>query len=205
MESCFTNHQEPLDPLRFKSFLAKPAAFSRVAKGCADAMSLAPQSIAALFESEESPLLYYAIGIVRRRIVAEEIVQEAFLRLQKVEEQVENPRGWLYRSVRNLALNHLRDSREETGLDPEGTPAEETLPSDVLARNEAIGTMRMLLAEMPEDDRTLIKLKYDDNLRYQEISKRTGMSVGNVGFKLHHVLKGLLDGLQRAGIDGSQG
>jgi RNA polymerase sigma factor (sigma-70 family) len=205
MESCFTNHQDPLDPLPYESLLAKPAAFLRIPGRGADQMSFNPQALATLYESEESPLLYYAIGIVRRRIVAEEIVQEAFLRLQKVEEQVENPRGWLYRSVRNLALNHLRDSREETNLDPEVTLAEENLPSDVLARSEAIGTVRMLLAEMPEDDRALIKLKYNDDLKYQEISKRTGMTVGNVGFRLHHVLKGLLDGLQRAGIDGSQG
>ena len=164
-----------------------------------------PRTIAALFESEESALLHYAIGIVRRRIVAEELVQEAFLRLQKVWGQVDNPRGWLYRSIRNLALNHLRDTRHETQLGDDSAVQEEALPRELLGRYEAIGTVRMLLSEMPEDDRNLIRLKYDDGLKYQEISERTGLSVGNVGFRLHHALKGLLDGLQRAGIEGSQG
>ncbi|HEY4989683.1 MAG TPA: sigma-70 family RNA polymerase sigma factor [Opitutaceae bacterium] len=171
----------------------------------AEAMNAPPKSIAALFESEESALLYYALGIVRRRIVAEELVQEAFLRLHKVWGQVDNPRGWLYRSIRNLALNHLRDSHPETQLDEESASAEESLPRELMGRSEAVGTVRMLLAEMSEDDRNLVRMKYSDDLKYQEISKRTGLSVGNVGFRLHHVLKALLDGLQRAGIEGSQG
>jgi len=164
-----------------------------------------PQSLAALFESEESALLHFALGIVRRRTVAEELVQEAFLRLQKVWDQVDNPRGWLYRSIRNLALNHLRDTPPEAQLDEERAAPDETLPRELLGRNEAIGTVRMLLAEMPEDDRALIRLKYHDDLKYQEISQRTGLSVGNVGFRLHHLLRGLLDGLHRAGIEGSEG
>jgi RNA polymerase sigma-70 factor (ECF subfamily) len=168
-------------------------------------MDFNPQSLAALFESDESALLHYAVGIVRRPIVAEELVQEAFLRLHKVWGQVDNPRGWLYRSIRNLALNHLRDTRQESQLDEESASLDETLPRELLGRSEAVGTVRMLLAEMTEDDRNLIRLKYHDDLKYEEISRRTGLSVGNVGFRLHHALKGLLDGLQRAGIEGSQG
>src|ERR1043166_2939316 len=71
-------------------------------------------TLAALFEREESPLLGFAIGLVGQRAVAEEVVQEAFLRLHQLWAQVENPRAWLFRSVRNLALNHLRDHRRET-------------------------------------------------------------------------------------------
>jgi RNA polymerase sigma factor (sigma-70 family) len=194
-----------MEPFMFESVSAGPASlFGRVAS-VHETMSTGPKTIAALFESEESPLLYYALGIVRRRIVAEELVQEAFLRLQKVWGQVENPRGWLYRSVHNLALNHVRDARPETELDEATAAADEMPPAEVLGRSEAVGTVRMLLAEMPEDDRNLIKLKYQDDLKYEEISRRTGISVGNVGFRLHHVLKGMLDGLKRAGIDGSQG
>jgi DNA-directed RNA polymerase specialized sigma24 family protein len=51
----------------------------------------------------------------------------------------------------------------------------------------------------------LVRLKYLENLRYQEISQRTGLSVSNVGYRLHHLLKALADGLRRAGIEGSRG
>ncbi|PTY02421.1 RNA polymerase subunit sigma-24 [Opitutaceae bacterium EW11] len=162
-------------------------------------------SIVALFETEESPLLRFAIGLVGRRSVAEELVQETFLRLHPIWNEVENPRGWLYRSLRNLALNHLRDHARETELSDTSATTEESLPVEVLGRNEAVGTVRLLLSEMPDEDRRLVELKYRENLKYEEISRRTGLSVGNVGYRLHHVLKSLADSLRRAGIEGSQG
>ena len=164
-----------------------------------------PPSIIAVFESEESGLLRYAIGLVGRRMVAEEIVQETFLRLHQIWVEVEHPQAWLYRSVRNLALNHLRDRKPESELKEDTAATEEIPPPEVLGRNEAIGMVRLLLAELPEDDRQLVQLKYHDDLKYQEISRRTGLSVGNVGYRMHHVLKALADALRHAGIEGSSG
>lgn len=165
----------------------------------------APVDLAALFKSEESGLLRFAIGLVGRRPVAEELVQEAFLRLHRVRDEVENPRAWLYRSLHNLALNHLRDRPVEAELDENAVPGTESLPLEALGRNEAVGMVRLFLAEMAPEDRNLIRLKYHDGLRYREISRRTGLSVGNVGYRLHHMLKGLADSLRHAGIEGSQG
>lgn len=166
-------------------------------------------TLAAVFEAEEGPLLHFALGLVGRRSVAEELVQEAFLRLHQVWAEVENPRAWLYRSLRNLALNHLRDHRRETGLDDgaeETTPAEGLeLPVAQMGRMEAVGHVRTLLAELPDEDRALIRLKYQENLKYHEISQRTGLSAGNVGYKLHHLLKTLAASLRHAGIESSEG
>src|SRR5204863_3652143 len=114
-------------------------------------------SLAALFESEESGLLRFAIGLVGRKSVAEELVQETFLRLHQVWGEVENPRGWLYRSLRNLALNHLRDHPNEAELH-ENAPHEASLPAEQLGRDEAVGLVRLLLADMPPEDRDLVRL-----------------------------------------------
>jgi RNA polymerase sigma-70 factor (ECF subfamily) len=160
--------------------------------------------LATLFETEESGLLRFAIGLTRRRPVAEELVQETFLRLHQVWDEVENPRGWLYRTLRNLALNHLRDHARETELDEATRMAEGDPPSDLVGQMEAIGMLKLLLAEMTDDDRKLIRLKYNENLQYQEISRRTGISVGNVGYRLHHLLKSLAETLRQAGIEGSR-
>ena len=162
--------------------------------------------VAALFEAEESGLLRFAIGLVGQRMVAEELVQETFLRFHQVADEVENPRGWLYRSLRNLALNHLRDRPKEAALEEDKTPPQDArLPAESLGREEAVGLVRLLLAEMSPEDRDLIQLKYHEELKYQEISRRTGLSVGNVGYRLHHLLKELADNLRRAGIEGSEG
>jgi RNA polymerase sigma factor (sigma-70 family) len=194
-----------MEPLAFPSSPLPTAAIgSSEASSAAPVLNRETQTLAALFESEETGLLRFAIGLVGRRMVAEELVQETFLRLHKIWEQVENPRGWLYRSLRNLALNHLRDHSRETELDEATQPAEADLPSEMLGQMEAVGMVKLLLAEMTDEDRKLIRLKYNENLKYQDISKRTGISVGNVGYRLHHLLKGLADALRRAGIEGSK-
>lgn len=163
---------------------------------------LSRPTLAALFEAEESGLLRFALALVRRRSIAEELVQEAFLRLHQAWAEVENPRAWLYRSLRNLALNHLRDHPGEAELQEENAPPiDAARPDESFERDEAIGMMRLLLAELPADDRDLIELKYRENLKYHEISRRTGLSVGNVGYRLHHALKTLAERLRHAGID----
>jgi RNA polymerase sigma-70 factor (ECF subfamily) len=104
-----------------------------------------------------------------------------------------------------MALNHLRDHRHETPLEEAAEPACEDRPDEELGRMEAIGMVRLLLAGMPPEDQDLIRMKYHDDLKYGEISERTGLGVGNVGYKLHHLLKGMADALRHAGIEGSRG
>lgn len=159
----------------------------------------------ALFESEETPLLRYAFSLTGRRAIAEEIVQEVFLQLHANWEGVDNPRAWLFRSVRNRSYNHQRDGRREVGGDEMAmatTASEDDTPEEVLQRLEAAGFLRLLLAELEEADRRLVQLKYFEDLRYREIAERTEMSIGNVGYRLHHILKQLADKLRHLGIDG---
>jgi RNA polymerase sigma factor (sigma-70 family) len=193
-----------MEPLAFQSTPVPPSGVSDSAVPLPPPRPGEALTLAALFEGEESGLLRFAIGLIGRRAVAEELVQETFLRLHQVWEQVENPRGWLYRSLRNLSLNHLRDHSRETELNETTQPAEGDPAPDMLGQMEAIGLVKMLLAEMTEEDRKLIRLKYNENLKYHEISRRTGISVGNIGYRLHHLLKGLADTLRRAGIEGSR-
>ena len=158
-----------------------------------------------VFEAEESPLLRFAHGLTGRRETAEDLVQEAFLRLHAHWEEVAHPKAWLYRSVRNLALNHIRDHKRESGDEVRDAADDSRGPDGHLARLEAAGAIRLLLAELREDDRALIELKYDENLKYDQISHRTGLSIGNVGYKLHHALKNLADSLRRLGIESADG
>ncbi len=177
--------------------------------GCAE-----PGSLRCLFEEEESKLLRYAFMLVRRREVAEEIVQEVFLQLHAKTADVESPRAWLYRSVRNRAWKHLRKSRRETlssdqsagvvALMMESMDSEEETPDAVFAKLEMVATLRELVGALPEQDQQLIRLKYFDGLKYREISERTGMTISNVGYRLHHIMQQLALRLRPLGADESQ-
>ena len=60
--------------------------------------------------------------------------------------------------------------------------------------------VQMLVSEMEERDQTMVRMKYFQDLKYQEIADRLEMSVGNVGYRLHHLLKDLGDRLRKSGI-----
>lgn len=206
-EHALPHSRQIMEPLVFEPAPASPSPLTgAVVSLPVTAQATRRHDVAGLFASEESGLLRFAISLVRQRVVAEELVQETFLRFHQVADDVENPRGWLYRSLRNLALNHLRDRpREEILNEEQISSAEATLPAESLGREEAVGLVRLLLTELPPEDRELVQLKYIEDLKYHEISRRTGLTVGNVGYRLHHLLKGLADNLRRAGIEGSQG
>lgn len=163
-------------------------------------------SLRQVFDSEESPLLHYAHGLVGQRETAEDLVQDAFLKLHAHWEQVTHPRAWLFRCTRNLALSYLRDHRRETPMESNQEWESNTPdPEHALGKLEAIGTLQLLVAQLQDDDRTLINLKYREGLKYDQISQRTGLSVSNVGYKLHHALKHLADSLRRLGVESAEG
>jgi len=159
-----------------------------------------------LFDTEETALLRFAFSLIGRRAVAEEIVQEVFLQLHARWDEVDSPRAWLYRSVRNRAYNYIRDNKREIlssdAREVQSPDAEDETPDVLLLRVEATGTLRQIVEELDETDRQIVKLKYFENLKYRDISARTGLSISNVGYRLHHILKELARKLRPLGIDG---
>src|SRR5579883_2568602 len=170
-----------------------------------------PETIEQLFAALESPLLSYACRLAGELSVAEDIVQEAFMKLHEQFEEIREPRRWLYRTVHNAALNHRRRAGKIVSLDlpaPSGAPTTagdelpdtHSLPDEEIARWEGIGLVRLSLETLDERSRELVRLKFEENLSYKEISARTGLKVGHVGYLLHHALKGMADELARNGV-----
>ena len=89
------------------------------------------ETIKELFEALESPLLAYAIRFVGELGAAEDLVQEAFMRLHAQFDEVREPRKWLYRTVHNLALNHRRDLAKIVPLDPKKDKDDESASSNM--------------------------------------------------------------------------
>ena len=167
------------------------------------------ESIEALFLALESPLLTYAVRLTSDPAAAEDVVQDAFMKLHAQSGQVREPRRWLYRTVHHLALNHQRAAGRTVSLaspadgpvalafDP---PDPQPLPDEQIARLESLGHVQLSLHSLDERSRELIRLKFQEELSYKEMSARTGLSAGLVGYLLHHALKTIADELARAGV-----
>ena len=167
------------------------------------------ETIEALFAALESPLLSYAVRLAGDTGAAEDIVQDAFMKLQVQFNEEREPRRWLYRTVHNLALNYRRQAGKIVSLnrpaDQDAPPADDTadpqpLPDEQIARWEGIGLVRLSLETLDDRSRELIRLKFNEELSYKEISTRTGLNIGHVGYLLHHALKAIADELARNGV-----
>ncbi len=170
-----------------------------------DQLDTGAPTLRTLFDNEESNLLRFAFSLTGRRAVAEEIVQEVFLQLHTQWDQVNEPRAWLFRSVRNRAFHYLRKSRRETlGADEHTTQiavSSTETPDELFARMETVAELRQLVGQLPEKDRRLVHLKYFDDLKYRDISQCTGLTISNVGYRLHQVLKKLAAGMLPKGTE----
>ena len=167
------------------------------------------ETIEELFAALESPLLSYALRLVADLGAAEDVVQDSFMKLHAQFNEVREPRRWLYRTVHNLALNHQRRARKivpfdlSQGSHPSAameTPDPQPLPDEQIARWEGIGLVRLSLQTLDDRSRELIRLKFNAGLSYQEISAHTGLTVGHVGYLLHHALKAIAAELARSGV-----
>jgi RNA polymerase sigma-70 factor (ECF subfamily) len=180
-----------------------------------DAPSAQParrESMEELFAALESPLLHYALRLLGDRALAEDTVQEAFMKLHVHFADVREPRRWLYRTVHNLALNHRRQSGKLVPLHPQTEPGDEPasapietadlqpLPDEQIARWEGIGLVRLSLQTLDERSRELVRLKFIEELSYKEISERTGLKTGHVGYLLHHAVKAIAAELAKTGV-----
>src|SRR5580704_12454212 len=121
------------------------------------------ETIEELFAALESPLLTYALRLVGELSVAEDMVQDAFMKLHEQFDQVREPRRWLYRTVHNLALNQRRQATKivPLALPAEGAPPApdaadpQPLPDEQIARWEGIGLVRLSLETLDERGREL--------------------------------------------------
>ncbi|MCX8155317.1 MAG: RNA polymerase sigma factor [Verrucomicrobiae bacterium] len=167
----------------------------------------AGKQLQALFEAKESALLLYAQRLTGNAAAAEDVVQEAFMRLHREYALVQQPVPWLYRTVHNLAVNHVRATQKLTPLqpieedDPEWDVADDApMPDEQLVRLEAIGQTRLCLAALDARQREVLRLKFEEGLSYKEIGARLNLNVGHVGYLLHHALKDLAAALKHTGV-----
>lgn len=165
------------------------------------------ETLETLFAALETPLLMYAMKLVQQNAVAQDLVQEAFVRLHAEFEGVRQPKPWLYRTVHNLASNHHRKHRKIVPLaktDDDGNdidwPDDAPTPDQALQRLEAADYARRSLETLDERSRHLIRLKFEERHSYRRISELTGISIGNVGYILHNALKTLAKDLKEKGV-----
>ena len=144
----------------------------------------------------EGPLIGYAVGIVHDLDRARDVVQDTFIRLyQQDREKVSRGlKTWLFTVCRNRALDVLRKEKRMVALDEERAvriQSAEAGPGNTADWKERVAQVMNALDRLSDNQREVIRLKFQQGLSYKEISEVTNLSSGNVGFLLHTGLKRL--------------
>ena len=145
----------------------------------------------------EAALLRYATRIVCDHDAAQDVVQNTFLKLFRhwKKELVVGPQisSWLYRVTHNCGVDYLRKCTRLRDLHER--EAEErpdfALPDRgrEYAHGDAVEKAAVALNALSVRERQLVILKIYEEKTYREISEIAGLTVGNVGYILHHAMR----------------
>jgi RNA polymerase sigma-70 factor (ECF subfamily) len=152
----------------------------------------------ALFVEHRRSLVDYAAGIVGSRAQAEDVVQEAWLRFDEVSRRrlLDEPLSYLYRIVRNLALDgRRRQAREDrylvvgAALQAEQVAEDRPSPEAEAVGKAELQAVRAAMQELPERTRVALEMHRFGGATLRDIADYLDISVG-----LAHAL--VVDGLE---------
>ena len=138
-----------------------------------------------LYDEEAGRLIGIAQRIVRRRELAEEVVQDAFIQIwgkaDSFDPGLGSARGWIYAVVRHRALNMIRDGAREdlVGGDTLDAVADSSSTAeDAFERLSSDSRLRRCLEWLEEEKRKSLLLSYVAGYSHGEIAALLRVPVG---------------------------
>lgn len=157
-----------------------------------------PALFGLLVDRYQAPFLRLAQRVVHERTAAEDIVQEAFVKIYRYANRFQQGSdrkfsSWAYKIVLNTAITHYHKLRKREWLLPEeGDPtageAHLRFKEAVLER-ETGEVVRSVLAVIPEDLRGLLSAYYLEDKSYHTIAAENGITQGALKMKLFRARK----------------
>ena len=146
------------------------------------------RSLEALLEKHQSMVFSIALRITGNREAAEEVAQDVFLELHRCVNSVqceEHALFWLRKVATHRAIDAARRSARvpEITAELEDTPGERDPGDPLLAQH-----LQHLVACLPEKIRAVIVLRYQEDLKPEEIAHALGMPVATVKSNLQRGL-----------------
>lgn len=150
-----------------------------------------------LYDQYERLVFSLAIRIVRDPQLAEEIVQDIFVKVWTQADRYDPTRGrfssWLINMTRNLTVDRVRAAKARGTVplirpdDSEQEVMDQSSPDLADSTITAI-YVRDALASLSSDHREALELAYWQGLTHVEISRRVRVPLGTVKSRLHHAL-----------------
>ena len=135
-------------------------------------------------------LFRLALCILQNRDEAEDIVQEAMLKIWSCKEKIDNPAAYCTIVTKNLSLDRLRhkDRNKNTlHIDDVYEVAETNTPLSNMQEKEQIQLIEHLIANLPQEKRILIQLRDIEGESYKQIAQILNISESQVKTNLFRI------------------
>jgi RNA polymerase sigma-70 factor (ECF subfamily) len=160
------------------------------------------EAFKALFQSYAPRVKSYMLRQGADPATAEELAQETLLAVWRKAALYSDEKGsattWIFTIARNLRIDRLRkevawqplpeDNDEQPSLDP--------LPDAEVSERERGERVRAMLAELPEDQSTVVQLAFVEGLSHSEIATRLGLPLGTVKSRMRLAYQKIRDALE---------
>ena len=157
---------------------------------------LSEEQVSQLYDRHGPALLLYARSYVADGGAAEDVVQRVFLRMLTGNYLVtENAAAYLYRSVRNEAMNDRRSRSRETPL----TEDCRWFRSKGAADDHEALVLQRTVADLPDEQRDVVMMRIWSGMTFEEIAQATGVSVNTAASRYRYGLAKLRDRLRPRG------
>lgn len=153
-------------------------------------------AIELLYEHYFAKLCVFAQSYLKSKEIAEEVVEDVFIRLWSNKNsilQINNLSVYLYKAVKNGALNELEKISRTTSVDFLSTEfsleAGNSSPLEELILSEMTQSMQIAIDSLPPRCRMIFKLIREDGLKYKEVAEILNISINTIDNQMAIAIK----------------
>lgn len=148
-----------------------------------------------LFKRYYNEALLYVYSFCHNRTLAEDIVQEAYVRaIRSIDEEKDGFKFWLLKVCRNCYFDALRKNKKLEAIEND-IPSSDSLVDDVIQKEE-YRALYKAVSLLKDSYQEVVRLYYFDSMSVKEIASIIGESADNVKIQLYRArlkLKELLE------------
>ena len=139
-----------------------------------------------LYDQHGPALVAYACSFVTDAAAAEDVVHQVFLRLLSAEIAIPDvPVAYVYRAVRNAALNAQRSGLRAVEVDPQSSVFQ-----------HRCGNQESALAELPEEQREVVVMRVWSGMTLEEVAAAAGAPLNTIASRYRYALEKLREKLR---------
>jgi RNA polymerase sigma-70 factor, ECF subfamily len=143
-----------------------------------------------LFQTLYPSLFRYLHRLTGDADIADDIAQEAFVRLLKQSLPENEVRPWLFTVAMNLVRDHARkvERRQRLLTTAPVLVSTSALPDEAVERSESVSSVRVILDQLSARDQQLLLMR-EEGFKYEEIARVIGVAPASVGTLIARALR----------------